>query len=78
MSKDITVIVVARTTDPTIPIVGRTKTTCDECQHEVWIAPKSRLLRRIYGYPVLCTHCVRAKYPEELKMATVIKYPEVN
>jgi len=62
MANDDVVILCFRTTRPDVLIVdGASKTKCETCGHEVWIAPTSRRMRQQMKAKVVCDVCGRAE-----------------
>lgn len=55
-------IVCARVADLAVPHVPSEKSTCSECQAEVWVA--KRTLAFVTG-PILCVRCVLKKAKED-------------
>lgn len=65
MAYDEILIVCYRTTNPKVMVVaGASKTQCEKCSHEVWIAPSSRKVREKAKAKVLCEICVRPELPK--------------
>ncbi len=64
MAYDEILIVCYRTTNPKVLIVdGASKTRCEKCRQDVWIAPSSRKVREKTGAKVVCEICVRPDVP---------------
>lgn len=60
MAYDEVVILCFRTTNPDVLVVdGASKTKCDTCGHEVWIAPTSRRMRQQMKARIVCELCGR-------------------
>lgn len=58
MAYDQVVIVCFRTGNPNVFVVdGASKTKCEQCGHEVWIAPSSRKSRIELKARVICQVC---------------------
>jgi hypothetical protein len=55
---DQVVLLCFRTNNPKIFIVdGASKTKCEQCGHDVWIAPSSRKIRQQHKAKVVCEVC---------------------
>lgn len=72
------VILCFRTTNPDVLIVdGASKTKCDTCAHEVWIAPTSRQMRHQTKARIVCESCghqeLRPKPGEVTEFAPISK-----
>lgn len=56
------IILCFRTDNPKVLIVpGTSKTKCERCQHDVWIAPSSIKIRQEHKAKVVCDICETLK-----------------
>jgi hypothetical protein len=62
MGYDEIVILCFRTTNPKVLVVdGASKTKCEQCGHDVWIAPSSRRMKQQMKAKVVCEVCENLK-----------------
>lgn len=75
MQYDEVVILCFRTTNPNVLIVdGASKTKCEGCGHDVWIAPSSRRMKEQMKARVVCEVCEKL----EPKPGEVIEVRALN
>lgn len=76
MIYDEVIILCFRTTNPRVLIVdGASKTKCETCGHDVWIAPSSRRMREKMKTKVVCDVCenLKPKPGEVIQIAPISK-----
>jgi len=66
MDADQVMILCFRTTNPTVLVVdGASKTKCEDCGHDIWIAPTSRRMRQELKARVICEVCGKKRVESE-------------
>lgn len=76
MAYDQVVIMCSRVGNPHVLIVdGASKTKCEQCGHDVWIAPSSRKMRIELKAKVICEAChpLRPKPGEAIDVVPLTK-----